>query len=198
MASSQLKKVFLSASIPLPERNPEFFETADFIGIRDAIRALATVVIPECKLVWGGHPSITPIIRYTLSRMDTDLKNHVTLYQSKFFEDKFLNDNFDFENIQLTEKHPTKDESLDLMRQEMLSTNRFSAAVFIGGMEGIIEEYLLFKKYNPDALIIPVASTGAAAKILYDRYLKEKEPRMENDFAYMSLFKDLLLKKIIS
>ncbi|MCD9573790.1 hypothetical protein [Flavobacterium soyae] len=196
MAESQLKKIFLSASIPLPERNPEFYETADFIAIRDSIRALSTIIIPKYHLIWGGHPSITPIIRYVLSRMDTDLKRYVTLYQSNFFEKYFPKDNFDFENIVLTEQLSTKEESLKLMRTKMLSENNFSAGIFIGGMDGIIDEYFMFKKYNPDALVIPVASTGAATKILYDNYIEDKNERLITDYSYMSLFNDLLLKQI--
>ncbi|GIQ58987.1 hypothetical protein Flavo103_21230 [Flavobacterium collinsii] len=196
MAESQLKKIFLSASIPLPERNPEFYETADFIAIRDSIRALSTVIIPNCHLVWGGHPSITPIIRYIMMRMDTNLKKHVTLYQSTFFEKIFPKDNFDFENIILTEKLSTREESLKLMRTKMLSENNFSAGVFIGGMEGILDEYFLFKTHNPNAIIIPVASTGAATKIMYDNYIDDKNERFVNDYSYMSLFNDLLLKHL--
>ncbi|MBS1687461.1 MAG: hypothetical protein JSS96_01955 [Bacteroidetes bacterium] len=196
MAHKELKKIFLSASIPLPERNQEFFDTADFIAIRDAVRALATIILPKCHLIWGGHPSITPIIRYVLARMDTNLKQHVTLYQSKYFESSFPEDNFDFEHIQLTSKMPTREESLNVMRKEMISQNNFSAGVFIGGMEGILDEYILFKKYNPRAIVLPIASTGAATKILYDNYINEKNDRLQNDWAYMSLFRDLLLNKL--
>ena len=64
MAKKNLNQIFLSASIPLPERDPIFYQTADFIAIRDAVRALATIVIPKAHLVWGGHPAITPLIRY--------------------------------------------------------------------------------------------------------------------------------------
>ena len=51
MASEKLKNIFLSASIPLEERNPKYFETADIIAIRDAVIALTTIVLPRHKLV---------------------------------------------------------------------------------------------------------------------------------------------------
>ena len=54
--------VFLSASIPDKDRDPKYYETADFVAIRDAVIAIATVVVPEYRLVWGGHPAITPLI----------------------------------------------------------------------------------------------------------------------------------------
>ena len=54
-------RVFLSASVPLPSRNPKYFDTADVIAIRDAVRALIMVVVEQQgQLVFGGHPAITP------------------------------------------------------------------------------------------------------------------------------------------
>ena len=53
-----LRKIFLSASIPDPERDRIYYDTADIVAIRDAVRALATVIIPHSKLIWGGHPSM--------------------------------------------------------------------------------------------------------------------------------------------
>ena len=55
--NNEIKNIFLSASIPLQERDPEYIETADIIAIRDAVIALTTVVLPSHRLIWGGHPS---------------------------------------------------------------------------------------------------------------------------------------------
>lgn len=192
MAKQNLNKIFLSASIPYFDRDKKFYDTADIIAIRDAVRALATVVIPKSHLVWGGHPSITPLIRYVMERMNSDIKSHISIYQSLFFEDRFPKDNFAFENIVLTPKLETQDESLKLMRIKMLSENDFKAGIFIGGMEGIIDEFELFKTYNPQASLFPVASTGAAAKIIFQNASGEFNSKLENDFAYMALFSDLL------
>ena len=192
MVKQNLNKVFLSASIPSPERDKRFYDTADIIAIRDSVRALATVVIPKCNLVWGGHPSITPLIRCVIDKMGCNIKNHVTLYQSLFYENVFPEDNFAFENIVLTPKLETKTESLSLLRVTMLKDNDFKAGIFIGGMEGIDEEYKLFKEYNPEAIILPIASTGGASKILYEDGINKYNPRLNSDYAYMSMFKDLL------
>lgn len=192
MAEKNLNKVFLSASIPYPYRDKKFYETADIVSIRDAVRALATVVIPKAHLVWGGHPSITPLIRFVMDKMNVDLKKHVTLYQSLFFEEYFPPDNFAFENIVLTEKRNNRDESLELMRYKLINENDYKVGIFIGGMEGINEEYLMFKVRHPNALILPIASTGAAAKILYESQPRAYDIRLKNDYAYMALFRDLL------
>jgi hypothetical protein len=192
MAQDNLNKVFLSASIPYPDRDGNFYDTADIVAIRDAVRALATVVIPKAHLVWGGHPSITPLIRFVMDRMNADLKKHITLYQSLYFEDDFPKDNFAFENIILVEKKINSEESLEIMRKKLLIENNFKVGIFIGGMQGIIDEYEIFKQKQPNALVLPIASTGAAAKILYDKQPQEFDSRLLNDYAYMALFRELL------
>lgn len=192
MATKTLNKIFLSASIPYQERDRKFYDTADIVAIRDSVRALATVVIPNAHLIWGGHPAITPLIRYVVERMNVNLKEHITLYQSNFFKAYFPEDNFHFENIQLTEALEDRDSSLKKMRDEMIAQNDYKIGIFIGGMEGVLEEYELFKNSNPDALILPVASTGAAAKMIYDSIENKPNERLTNDYAYMALFSDLL------
>ncbi|MDP2301047.1 MAG: hypothetical protein Q8N03_01320 [Ignavibacteria bacterium] len=192
MAKDNLNKVFLSASIPYPDRDKKFYDTADIVSIRDAVRALATVVIPQAHLVWGGHPSITPLIRFVMGRMNADLKKHITLYQSLFFEDNFPPDNFAFENIVLTERRSNRDESLELMRNMLINDNDFKVGIFIGGMEGINNEYELFRKKHSDVLILPIASTGAAAKIIFETNPQQYDNRLLYDYAYMSMFRTLL------
>jgi hypothetical protein len=192
MAKENLNKIFLSASIPYPERDKKYYDTADIVSIRDAVRALATIVIPKAHLIWGGHPSITPLIRFVMDRMNVNLKEHITLYQSLFFENNFPSDNFAFENIVLTEKTDNRDESLELMRRKLINENDFKVGIFIGGMEGINDEYLMFKQRHPNALILPIASTGAATNILYENQPQNFDIRLKNDYAYMALFRDLL------
>lgn len=198
MASEKLKSIFLSASIPLKERHPKYFETADIIAIRDAVIALATIVLPKYNLVWGGHPSITPIIYYVMERLNLNIQEHVTLYQSKYFEHLFPEDNNKFKNVILTENTEEIQSSILLMRRRMFSENDFSAAIFIGGMNGIEDEFKLFSEFHPNALLLPIASTGAASKIAYNELLPEKfmNKRLMNDYGYMSLFQDLLIDKI--
>ena len=80
----------------------------------------------------------------------------------------------------------------------MFTENHFAAAIFIGGMEGIEDEFKLFREFHPHALLLPIASTGAATRIVYSDYLPRemRNKRLENDYAYMSLFQDLLIDKI--
>ena len=184
--------IFLSASIPVQERHIDYIATADVIAIRDAVRALATVVIPNSHLVWGGHPAITPLIHYVMRRMNLDLKKHITLYQSEWFKDFFPKDNLFFENVIITDRKESMHTSLELMRNSMIKNHPYKAGIFIGGMEGVEDEFKLFKQTHPTALLLPIASTGAAAKIVHDKYLNNPDSRLSNDYAYMTLFNSLL------
>jgi len=192
MVNEHLNKIFLSASIPYPDRDRKFYDTADIIAIRDSVRALATVVVPNAHLIWGGHPAITPLIRYVMGRMNSDLKDHITLYQSNYFKHLFPPDNQFFENIEIIPENEDQESSLADMRNVMIRNNNFKAGLFIGGMEGVELEYKLFKESHPDALILPVASTGAMAKIIFDRMEKKPDQRLQDDYAYMALFRSLL------
>ena len=190
MVKEHLNKIFLSASIPYPER--EFYDSADILAIRDSIRAIATVAIPKSHLIYGGHPAITPLINEVMIRMNSSIKDHITLYQSQFFRNRFPNENVHFENLILTEELQDQQSSLDLLRNEMIAKNSFSAGIFIGGMQGVLDEYILFKKTHPNALILPVASTGAAAELIYKEADRFYDPRLKHDYAFMALFRDLL------
>lgn len=193
-----MKNIFLSASIPLPERHPKYYESADIIAIREAVIALITVVLPHHRVVWGGHPSITPLINYVMQKMKLNIQEHVALYQSEFFKDKFPEDNNKFQNVILTENFGDIPLSIQRMRERMFSENKFAAAIFIGGMDGIEVEYKMFKEYHPEALILPIASTGGATKIVYDNLFpeEEKNERFLKDYGYMSLFQKFLIDKI--
>jgi hypothetical protein len=197
MVNDNLNKIFLSASIPSPardKRDKKYYDTADILAIRDAVRALATVVIPKAHLVWGGHPSITPLIRFVMDRMSVNVKDHVTLYQSLYYEKFFPEDNFAFENIVQTEKTDNREESLLIMRKRMIEENNFKAGIFIGGMEGIEDEFKLFSTAHSSAIVLPIASTGAGAKIVFDKYKEGKnfDDRLLKDYAYMALFRDFI------
>lgn len=198
MAKKELKNIFLSASIPLPDRDIKYIETADIIAIRDAVIALTTVALPYHRIIWGGHPSITPLIYFVMHKLKLNIQEHVTLYQSEIFKDRFPPDNNKFKNIILTENLGDIPSSLKRMRERMISENKFSAAIFLGGMDGIEIEYNMFKELHPEALILPIASTGAATKKIYDNLLPEelKNERFLKDYGYMSLFQKFLIDKI--
>ena len=196
-ATEKMKNIFLSASIPLPERDEKYIGTADIIAIRDAVIALTTVVLPSHRLIWGGHPSITPLVYHVMEKLNLNIQEHITLYQSMFFEKYFPKDNNKFDNIVLTDiVEGDRERSLLHMRNRMLGESEFVAGIFIGGMEGVEEEYDMFIKKHHNAIILPIASTGAAAKKIYDERFTDKNERLVKDYAYMSLFQKYLIDKI--
>ncbi len=190
----QVKNIFLSAGVPTADRSPKYYDTADVIAIRDSVIALASTVLANkaFRLIWGGQPAITPLIALVLERYDLKMSDRVTLYQSYEFEKFFPKENENVGNIEFTEKKENREASLLLMRQKMIGDHEYAAAVFIGGMEGVEDEYKLFKKYHPGVTCLPIASTGAAARIIYDEHPCEFDERLLTELSYTSLFKELL------
>jgi hypothetical protein len=188
-------RVFLSASVPLPSRNPVYFDTADVIAIRDAVRALTMVVVEQqVQLVFGGHPAITPMIRLQIAQTGTPVGERVVMFQSRYFEREFPQDNAAFEHVELVDAVPNdRQASLQRMRESMLATP-FHVGLFIGGMEGVEEEYAMFLHLQPGIPAFPIASTGAAAARLFDGNadLQREHPELRDELSYLTLMRDLI------
>ncbi len=158
--------IFLSAGVPDPTA-AHFVGDADSVAISSAVSALLQVTLGRRKLVWGGHPSITPMVWAFCESMGVDYGDWVLLYQSLRFQDEFPEENERFKNVVYTDRVGDDiGENLALMRSRMLAENPFEAAVFIGGMGGILDEYQLFRDRSPKAAVIPIISTGGAARVL--------------------------------
>lgn len=116
-------------------------------------------------------------------------RNALSILRVKKF---FPPENKDVGIREYTEKKENRAASLLEMRQHMLGDHDYAAAVFIGGMEGVEDEYALFRQYHPAAPCYPIASTGAAARLLYDEHPGEFDERLLTELSYNSLFKDLI------
>lgn len=186
-------KVFLSASVPLPGRNPAFLETVDVVAIREAIKALVLVLLERNgSLVFGGHPAITPLVRMLFHEAGVPPRDHVTLYQSRYFAKEFPPDNEAFERVVLVEAVASdRESSLLEMRRRMISESKYSGAFFIGGMEGVIDEFEMFRKLQPKTNLYPLASTGAASLQLYEKYATTV-PELKTELTYPTLFRKIL------
>ena len=167
--------VFLSASMP-EDRN------YDFAKVYNIVISLVEEVI-NCKgtLVFGGHPTITPIIANMMNLHKniyggSDYPN-IYLYQSKFFgSDERPLENLEFpagriKNIDVCNEKLSKNEScmksLALLREKMLDkTHHFTLGVFIGGIVkddntcGVWQEFELFCKNHPEAKRVAFTNTG--------------------------------------
>jgi len=187
-----MPSVFLSASIPLPDQNLRYSGTTDVIAIRDSVRALVSVVIPTGKIVFGGHPAITPLIRLLVRGMTPDVRQHVILYQSRLYEQRFPPEVAEFEDVRFVDAVGTDEAaSLREMRRVMISSQQFDAGIFLGGMDGVEREFEIFREIHPNKPAFPIASTGAAAGILFNEYANDRVELL-TDLRYLSLFRRLL------
>jgi hypothetical protein len=158
-----VKEIFLSASIPMPGRG-SFHETANPFLIQFAVRELLTVCLGRRRIVWGGHPAITPMVWAVCEDLGVEYARAVLLYQSRFFEEFFPEENRRFTNVVYVDRVGNdRQKSLELMRRKMLNRKDMGAAVFIGGMEGIFEELSMFQEMHPKAQVLAVSSPGGAA-----------------------------------
>lgn len=182
-----MSAIFLSASVPLVNRG-NYYETANPFLIQCAVRELIISVIRHHTIVWGGHPAITPMIWAICEDLEIEYSDSVILYQSRFFQDRFPEENQRFRNVVLTDSVPgNQNESLLLMREQMLSRDDLTAAVFIGGMDGVEAEYDLFIRFHPQAKVLPVAAPGGASLALAKRIGKLNESEL-HDVDFSRLF----------
>jgi hypothetical protein len=186
-----MNAIFLSASVPVIGRGT-YFQTADPFLIQLAVRELMTLALGRRLIVWGGHPAITPMVWAVCEDLGVNYAEAVVLYQSRFFEELFPEENKHFANVKFVDSvDGDREASLLTMRRAMLSRPDLEAAVFIGGMEGVLAEHALFQELHPSARIVAVPSPGGAARQLAQTLDQLSEADTSNvDFA--TLFYDKL------
>ena len=166
MMSLRGQHLLISASFPSGERG-ERFQPYDAAAVADAVAAVVRVTFAmDGSVVFGGHPTITPLVLMIGSEFG--LKQRVDIFQSKWFEDKITPETWmlidsGLGRLHWTRRCETLGESLALMRKEMMQSMRPSATVFVGGMEGIKDEYELCAELLPHVPKIPIAGPGGAA-----------------------------------
>ncbi|CRM48309.1 MULTISPECIES: SLOG domain-containing protein [Pseudomonas] len=156
-----MSSIFLSASVP--DIESPFYKKCDPVLIQAALRSFLFSVLGRKHLVFGGHPSISPLILAACEDLGIENQNAVTIFQSKHFSKSFPEDNLQFANFIATPVGENLQASLDIMRNQMFSTYHYDGAVFIGGKEGIVTEYELFKQQCPLATVLALKSPGGAA-----------------------------------
>jgi len=180
--------IFLSAGVPDPKRGPQYAKTADTVAIAAAVSALVHVTLGRRLLVWGGQPAITPMIWVVSEGLVTDYGGWVKLYQSQHFKDEYPEDNQRFQNVTYTDDvGHDRERSLRLMRERMFTDFNITAAVFIGGMGGIVQEFELLQQLQPQAVLLPVLSTGGAVLEVEQR-MRSVPADLRSDMDYVALF----------
>lgn len=158
--------MLLSASFPSGERASDV-QPFDAASIADAVTAVVrAVLISGGKLLFGGHPTITPLV--LLIGSELGVRHAVDVFQSEWFREEVTDETVALVKsgvgkIHWTSQMSTREESLELMRSRMFSFVRPMAAVFIGGMSGMHDEYLRFGEVCPGVPRLPLFGPGGAA-----------------------------------
>jgi hypothetical protein len=179
-----MSAIFLSASVPIVGRG-DYYKTAEPFLIQSAVRELVTAALGRRLIVWGGHPAITPMVWAVCEDLGVSFSKAVVLYQSRFFADMFPEENRKFANVEYVDAVAgNREASLLSMRRAMLSRADLVAAVYVGGMEGILQEHALFTQFHPKATTITVPAAGGAALELAGQLGQLNEDERRNvDFA---------------
>lgn len=183
--------IFLSASVPTPER--EYYGTEDVFAIREAIIAFTKVCTEYCiPFYFGGHPAITPLIWQVAMQNVSNSFPLIDIYQSEIFGKKIPKEVNDFNHVHFTSAVDDNiGKSVVAMRKQMFEENKTECAVFIGGMKGILDEYRMLKELYPDAEYLAFVSTGGASADVY-KLEGKSNPLLERGYAYTSIFRKLL------
>lgn len=190
--------IFLSASIPYGKRAKEF--VPDPVAIREAVRSLVMVMSPTQDIVFGGHPAINPFVLDAARSLGTMDRIHI--FQSEYFKEHIPCEVFYFKKILWTPQKEGQEESLLRMRNEMMNPEHYHippylAAFFIGGMNGVIDEWKLFRDKYPEKPCFPLASTeGAARKLVENGLIGSRE--WDDETRYHHLFSEILKKITVS
>ena len=186
-----MKKIFLSASIPSIGR--EYYEESNPLLIREAIVAFTRVCMEyNIEFYFGGHPAISPLVYQIAKNYLGDKEAPICIYQSEWFKNMTPTEVKYYGNIVWTPKCENVEASVQLMRTQMFEENKnTSCAVFIGGMNGILDEAEKISSMCPGIKVFPIASTGCASAALYSK-LGIDDVDMESNIIYLKIFRKLL------
>ena len=172
-----MRSVFLSASIPDPERWQGYFDARE---ITDAVVAAGRSILTAGGIVvTGAHPTIAPLLLYVAAEFPVDYPR-VIVYQSGLFENRMPAETLRFREdgvgdlrivppVAGEEPVPGKwDKSLFLMRQRMFDQTNPIAGIFIGGMEGVRQEFEMLTRRNTVLRSYALGGPGGEAAKLVD------------------------------
>jgi hypothetical protein len=176
--------------VPSYARSEKYRKIPDAqINIEDAVVALARMVFHEKgAILMGGHPSISPLISMVASEFSWELDQenpsdiskapkYIKIYQSEAFGEHVPESTLNLgysnyvsikwlaarnnEKFDPDKKGTQCKESLTYLRQKMLEENP-DALICFGGMEGVEEEFKLFREKNPFKPVYLLKNTGGA------------------------------------
>lgn len=167
---------------PWPQRSASYQQRREESKIRRAVSWLCQLALRrDYRLVFGGHPAISPLVLDVADRFAPPGDDcRVVIFQSAFFLSIIPAASRDIGRwsrgvMVVTDAVPNADEaearrrSLTEMRDLMTRPTGLRAALFVGGMSGVLEESLLFRRNQDERPLYALASTGGAAAFLLDQ-----------------------------
>jgi hypothetical protein len=142
------------------------------------------------RLVFGAQPAIAEMVLSIGSDKVPESEHaqpRILIFQSRFFEGELPGSTLDLATwnagllVFTPEVHlksrsselERRADSLQGMREIMVSVPNLRAGVFIGGMDGVRDEAAIFREHNPGRPLFPLVSTGSAARFLYQTQLRD-------------------------
>jgi hypothetical protein len=198
------RTVFLSASIPDPTRWSGSYDARE---ITDAVVAASRAVLTAGgTLVTAAHPTIAPLLLYVAAEFPRteDQPVSVVTYQSSLFEDVLPEATRRFQAsgigefrfvpaVQGEEPIPGRSsQSLLVMRQQMFDETEPAAAIFVGGMDGIRDEFELLSGRDPQPFAYPVGAPGGEAARLSPTVDSELTSLLASGEVYPSVFRAVI------
>lgn len=193
--------VFLSASIPDPDR---WSGDYDAYEITDAVVAITKAVLAASgRVVCAAHPTIAPLLVTVANDFPRADRPHVVVYQSRLFEDR-IPDEIDelakpgVGDVVWTDAAPgespdgERHKSLEILRQRMLDESDPAAAIFVGGMEGILDEFEMFLERYPDRPTYAFGKPGGEAREVLERIDSELKKDLAGSDVYPALMRHVI------
>lgn len=202
-AAQEPGSIFLSGSIPDPQRWDGEFQPLE---ITDAVVAFARACLTRgYRIVTAAHPTLAPLLLYVASEFPPVANASVVIYQSLLFETVLPTATRRFEasgvgSLVWTEAVAGDEPrpgrwagSLAEMRIRMLTETDPIAAAFIGGMDGVRDEYSLFKESYSDRPTFAVRRPGGEAALLPNSLANDsQEDEDGQDLSYPTLWSRFL------
>lgn len=198
------RSVFLSASIPTRERWDGEFNARE---ITDAVVAASRAVLTAGGvLVTAAHPTIAPLLLYVAGEFPPRASGEASVitYQSSVFERVMPEATVRFRDLGIGEfrltpavlgdkaEFPLRNRSLLVMREQMFAETKPIAAIFVGGMQGIREEYELLDSVSPTPIRYPVGRPGGEAARLPQTVDGELAALLTSGDVYPTIFRAVL------
>lgn len=196
--------VFLSAGIPDPARWSGPF---DSLAITDAVVAAARAILTSGGgLVSAAHPTIAPLILYVAREFPSlrEQEPSILVYQSRLFSDVLPKETYQLAEGGLAELRWTEasaeeepepgrwHQSLLTLRKTMLQEAGPVAAILVGGMEGIAEEFEIFRQLYLERPIYAIGQPGGAASSLVQAGPPDLAEDLANSTAYSTLLRRVI------